>query len=132
MQGATTFFSGVFGEGGTGPSICEPTETEVPLLNTGPISQAKGKARFRVRDDCDEDFRVEIEDLPLGTYTLEVGGLAVGTIAVTVVDGEAEGEIEFDTDPDEPGEVLLDFDPRGALIRILQTGTTFLERVFPS
>ena len=42
-----------------------------------------------------------------------------------------EGEIEFDTDPDDPGELLLDFDPRGELIEIEQGGTVFLSRTFP-
>lgn len=131
-QGATVFFSDTFGSGGTGgPTICEPTEDEVPLLNTGPVGSAKGKARFRVKDDCDEDFRVEIEDLPLGNYTLEVGGVAVGTISVVLDGGEAEGEVEFDDDPDEPGELLLTFDPRDALVQVIQSGTVFLERVFP-
>lgn len=131
-QGATVFFSDTFGSGGTGgPTICEPTEDEVPLLNTGPVGSAKGKARFRVKDDCDEDFRVEIEDLPLGNYTLEVGGVVVGTISVVLTGGEAEGELEFDDDPDEPGELLLTFDPRGALVQVIQSGTVFLERVFP-
>jgi hypothetical protein len=52
-------------------------------LNDGVIPQAKGKARFRVRDDCSEDFRVEIEDLPVGDYNLLVGGVNQGTITVT-------------------------------------------------
>jgi hypothetical protein len=93
-------------------------------LNDGVIPQAKGKARFRVRDDCSEDFRVEIEDLPVGDYNLLVGGVNQGTITVTDTGGETEGEIEFDTDPDDPGELLLDFD-------IEQGGTVFLSRTFP-
>ena len=47
-------------------------------------------------------------------------------------DGEPEGEIEFDTDPDEPGEVLLDFDPRGQLVEVRQGGVTYLSREFPN
>jgi hypothetical protein len=133
VQGATVFFSDTFGSGGGGGgTICEPTETEVPLLNNGPVGSAKGKARLRVKDDCDEDFRVEIEDLPLGNYDVVVGGVTRGSIAVADVGGEAEGDIEFDTDPDQPGEVQLDFDPRGQLVEIVQSATVFLDRVFPS
>ena len=46
--------------------------------------------------------------------------------------GEVEGQIEFDSDPDEPGEMLLDFDPSGQLTEILDAGgDTILERDFP-
>jgi hypothetical protein len=131
-QGATVFFSSSFtGGGGGGGSSCTPQDTEVPLLNNGPDGDAKGKARYRLEGDCDDDFRVEIEDLPLGTYDLRVGGVVQGTITVALVAGEPEGEIEFDNEPDEPGEVLLTFDPRGQLVEIVQGGVVFLDRVFP-
>jgi hypothetical protein len=131
VQGATVYFSNVFdGTPTGGSSACTPTETELPLLNAGPDPDAKGKARFRVRDDCDLDFRVEIEDLPLGDYDLRVGGVSRGTITVVDTGLEIEGELEFDTDPNEPGEVLLTFDPRGALVEVSQGGTVFLSRVF--
>ena len=157
-QGATVFFSGVFtGTGGTssgsggsgddgsggsgsggggsggGGGTCQFSETEVPLLNSGVVASAKGKARFRVRDDCEEDLRVEIEDLPVGSYQLLVDGIDRGTIAVAfnAAEGQNEGQIEFDTDPDQPDEVLLDFDPRGALLEVVQGGSVFLSRVFP-
>ncbi len=128
----TVFFDDTFtlGGGPGGGTSCTPTETELPLLNTGPDPDAHGDARYRVRDDCDEDFRVEIEDLPLGDYNLLVGGVNRGSITVALVLGEAEGELEFDTNPDDPGEVLLDFDPRGELIEIEQGGTIFLSRIF--
>jgi len=132
VQGATVFFADTFGSGGGGSTICEPQETEVPLLNNGPVGAAKGKARLRVKDDCDEDFRVEIEDLPLGNYDVVVGGVTRGSISVADVGGELEGDVEFDTDPDQPGEILLDFDPRGQLVEIVQSATVFLDRVFPA
>jgi len=130
-QGGTTFFSEDFDTTTGPPTACTFEETEVQLLNDGIIPQAKGKARFRVRDDCSEDFRVQIEDLPVGDYNLLVGGVNRGAITVTDTGGETEGEIEFDTEPDDPGELLLDFDPRGELIEIKQGGTVFLSRAFP-
>jgi hypothetical protein len=134
-QGGTLFFSGTQGEaqpGGGGTTPCTPSEVELPLLNTGVIANAKGDARLRVRDDCDEDFRVEIEDVPVGNYDILVGGINRGTINAVNTGTEVEGQIEFDSDPDEPGEQLLNFDPRGQLIEILDGGaTTILERDFP-
>ena len=88
----------------------------------------KGEARYR-REDGRSRFKVEIEDVPMGDYDLYVAGILRGTI---MVGGKGEGEIEFDTDPDEPGEVLLDFDPRGQLIEVRQGGTTYLSRTFPN
>ena len=131
-QGATVFFASSFtGGGGGGGGSCTAEETEVPLLNTGADGDAKGKARYRLESDCDDDFRVEVENLPLGDYELRVGGVVQGTLTVALVDGEAEGELEFDNDPDEPGEVPLTFDPRGQLVEVVQGGTVYLDRVFP-
>ena len=136
-QGATVFFSSSFtgtgggGGGGGGGGTCTPEDNELPLLNNGPDGDAKGKVRYRLEGDCDDDFRVEAENLPLGDYDLRVGGVVQGTITVALVAGEAVGEIQFDNDPDEPGEVLLTFDPRGQAIEIVQGGVVYLDRVFP-
>jgi hypothetical protein len=130
VQGATVFFSDTFdGTPGT-PTGCVFSETELPLLSSGEIAGAKGEARFRTRDDCDLDFRVEIEDVPVGSYDLFVDGALRGAIDVVSVLGENEGEIEFDSDPDEPDEVLLDFDPRGKLVEVRQGATIVLSRTF--
>jgi hypothetical protein len=132
-QGVAVYFSAVFtGAGGGGGGSCDVEETAITLINSGVDGDAKGEARFRQETDCDQDFRVEIENLPADDYTLRVGGVDRGT--VTVVDiggGDFEGQIEFDTDPDEPGEVLLDFDPRGQLVEIVKSGVVYLSRSMP-
>jgi hypothetical protein len=128
-QGATVFLSGAAGE--PQPSVCVPLDEELPLENTGAEPSAKGKARFRLENDCDSDFRVEIEDVPLGDYELMVGGIPRGTIPVQLVLGEPQGQIEFDNDPDQPGELLLDFDPRGELIEVRQGAVVFVSLSFP-
>ncbi len=114
-----------------GISKCEFSEISQLIDSTGVDPDGKADARFRIREDCDRDFRVEIEDVPAGAYELFVGGENRGTITVTDTGGETEGEIEFDTEPDDPGEILLDFDPRGKIIEIEQGGTVFLSRAFP-
>jgi hypothetical protein len=136
-QGATVFFSGVQtpplpGAPGGGP--CTESETQVALVSTGAIAGAKGKADLDVDDDCDESFEVEIEDVPERTYSVHVGGIPRGTIDAVFnpAKGEVEGQVEWDTDPDDPGELLLDFDPRGQLIEVFDGGTKILERTFPS
>jgi hypothetical protein len=130
-QGDTVLFSGSLANGSPGePTGCsEPeSEVEVALFNTGASSEAKGKARYRVRDDCESDFRVEVENIEAANYELRVGGVVRGTIVVVPVGGE----LEFDTDPDEPGELQLDFDPRGETIEVRRNGTTYLSREFPA
>jgi hypothetical protein len=129
-QGDVLFFSltqGGPGTGGGGGSCTEgPLEVELPLLNPGAVPAASGKARYRIRDDCDRDFRVEIEDVADGGYDLRVGGVSRGTIAVVA----GEGELEF-ADPVEPGKLLLDFDPRGQAVEVFDGGTLVLQRAFP-
>lgn len=126
-QGGTVFFNTTFNGVATPPTgACEVSETLVALLNTGAVAQASGEARFREDDDCKTDFRVEIEDVALGDYDLRVGGAIRGVITVVLVDGTNEGQIEFYSDPDQPGEVLLSFDPRGQLVEVVNSADTVL------
>ncbi len=105
-------------------------EIEVELTNTGVFVEASGDARLRPREDR-TDFRVEIEDVPVGPYSLRVGGQIVGIIQVkTLEDGSIEGELEF-RNPVEPGKILLDFDPRGQEIEVIDGSTVILETLFP-
>ena len=106
------------------------TEIEVELTNTGVFAAASGDARLRPREDR-TDFSVEIEDVPVGPYSLHVGDQIVGVIQVRMLeDGSVEGELEF-RNPVEPGKVLLDFDPRGQNIEVLDGSTVILETLFP-
>ena len=106
-------------------------EIEVELTNTGVFPPASGDAKLEPRADR-TDFSVEIEDVPVGSYGLRVGGETVGTIEVMMLqDGSVEGELEF-RNPVEPGKILLDFDPRGQQIDVLDGSTVILETLFPS
>lgn len=106
-------------------------DIEVDLTNTGVYPAGSGDAKLEPRDDR-ADFSVEIEDVPVGNYSLRIDGDTVGSIQViTLADGSVEGEIEF-RNPVEPGKVLLDFDPRGKLIEILEGSTVIFETNFPS
>ena len=107
------------------------TEIEVDLANTGVYPLASGDAKLRPEVDR-TDFSVEIEDVPVGGYDLRIGGEIVGVITViTQQDGSIEGELEF-RDPVEPGKLLLNFDPRGKQIDVLDGATVVLETLFPA
>jgi len=72
--------------------------------------------------------------VPVGSYGLRIGGETVGAIEVVMLqDGSVEGELEF-RNPVEPGKILLDFDPRGKQIDVLDVdgSTLVLETLFPS
>ena len=106
-------------------------EIDVDLTNTGVFPLASGDARLRPEVDR-TDFKVEIEDVPVGSYTLRIADQVVGTInAVLLEDGTVEGELEF-RNPVESGKILLDFDPRGQQIDVLDESTVILETLFPS
>lgn len=120
------------GDNGGDPDIdFGMVEIEVELTNTGVYPAGSGDAKLEPRDDR-TDFSVEIEDVPEGSYPLRIGGDMVGSIQVTtLMDGSVEGELEF-RDPVEPGKILLDFDPRGKLIEVLEGSTVIFETDFPS
>lgn len=127
-QGGTVYFSGL-GPINLSPSnVCEVTTIEAPLFNQGVSGypDAKGEARFRIRDDCNMDFRIQVQDLPADAYGVYVGGIKVGTI-----DSGSAGLIEFDTTPDDPNEIPLTFDPRENLVEVRKGSVAILSRVMP-
>jgi hypothetical protein len=126
-RGGTIILSGTGLASAPGVNACTPSEGETPLANVGPDPDASGSARVRVDTDCRHDFRVEIQDLPVGSYDLVVGGILRGTIVVaTRPDGRVEGELEFASRHDDDDELPLDFDPTGQTIDVRQGDTTFL------
>ncbi|MCB9838732.1 MAG: hypothetical protein H6813_05285 [Phycisphaeraceae bacterium] len=92
---------------------------------------ASGDVRYRLRADS-VDFNVEIEDVPLGTYTLLIDGVEVAMFDVVNTATGPQGEVEF-RDPVEPGKLLLDFNPLGAVIQIINDeGDVVLGAELPS
>ena len=94
----------------------------------------KAKARFRREEDCDRDFRVEVEDVAPGSYEVCVAGTSYGTFQVVSNGVQVEGELELDNDADQPGDRPFPAslpDPIGLSIEVRQgagspcTGTLF-------
>jgi len=128
--------SGHMGGGmGGGMTDCvdddEFIEIEVDLENTGIFADAKGEAEWDMNTNRVE-FSVEIEDVPVGSYALEVDGIEVGIIeAFEMHDGNVYGHIKF-RDPETHGREHLDFDPRGQKIEVFQADNVILEVNFPT
>jgi hypothetical protein len=100
-----------------GISVCAPSQTLVALTNE-PGVLGTGTAEFEVEDDCDRSFEVELDDVTPDTYDVFVGGADVGDLVAVDIGSGGDGTLAFDTDPDDPGEQLLDFDPRGQAVEV--------------
>ncbi|MCF6287615.1 MAG: hypothetical protein L3J53_00070 [Proteobacteria bacterium] len=120
------------GNNNPGPSGAPPFANDIEttrfLNNTGVITSARGEVELE-QEPNEVEFEVEIENVPLGNYTLFVDGVEKGIITVINDDDGTEGEIEFNY-PQEFNKPLLDFDPRGKLIEVRQNGNTILEVLF--
>jgi hypothetical protein len=77
------------------------------------------------------EFAVEIEDVPVGSYPLLVGGEEVGIIeAHEMMHSGVIGRVMF-RDPQMYGGYHLDFDPRGRNIEVMQGDSIILAVEFP-
>jgi hypothetical protein len=109
----------------------EYIEIEADLVNTGVLPEAKGEAEWEMNSDR-VMFSVEIEDVPVGSYSLVVGGNEVGIIeAFEMHNSEVYGHVTF-RDPDTHGREHLDFEPRGEKIEVFQGENSILEVEFPA
>jgi hypothetical protein len=134
-QGSVIFFSGTFQPGGGqtgGAGAGKPSQLEERLTSTGLDPDASGEAEYETKDDGDRDFEVEIEDGPAGSYQLFVGGTLRGTFQAQLSGGEVKGEIEFSSGSDDDDELPLNFEPRGALIKVKGAGGVYFSHRFGS
>ena len=103
---------------------------EAELTSTEVIEGAKGEAEFEIGMH-DTEFSIKIKAVPAGFYSAVVAGNVVGEIEVIEEDGDFVGQIKF-TDPQKTNTLVLDFDPLGKMIEILQADDqVILETAFP-
>jgi len=99
------------------PKNGKPLDLDVNLLPAEEGSNAKGKAKFWERTDR-TDFKVEVEDLADGTYTLEICGGTEEAVQFEMPVALGMGELEFRS-PESDGKLNLNFDPRDCKIELL-------------
>jgi hypothetical protein len=129
-QGADVYYSGIMRAGIDGVNECEAGAGELAMTPADPASTATGKVEVGNDDGCDRELEVEVEGLLAGSYDVMVDGVVVGQIVVAV-DGESSS-IEFETDPDEAGELPLTFAfGDGSVIDVGQAGTVLLSVTLP-
>jgi hypothetical protein len=78
-----------------------------------------------------DELEVEVHLLPVGEYQVLIGEAVRGTLTIgTGVTSRAS--IKFDTEPNDPGEILLDFPVGGSPIAIVSGTTTFFFGTLPA
>ncbi len=126
---------GMGGHGGNHGGDCvddgEAIGIRVDLVNANQLPGARGEAEWEMTSSFIE-FAVEIEDVPVGSYPLLVGGEEVGIIeAHEMMHSGVFGRVMF-RDPQMYGGYHLDFDPRGQTIEVMQNGDVILAVEFPA
>jgi len=93
------------------------TETEKgSLASTGADDNAKGSAKLQVRKGSDGRFEIQVQKLDKrATYEALVNGVLVGRLTTS---GGGSGRLRFRSTPRSSKDLLLGFDPRGALVVI--------------
>ncbi|MFW5815618.1 MAG: hypothetical protein ACOCVP_02060, partial [Wenzhouxiangella sp.] len=105
-------------------------DIKVVMANTGVYPGGDADAELE-RERRQVSFEVDVDDVPVGEYSLRVDTIERGMIRVEAdSDGDTDGELEFRF-PATPGYPLLDFDPRGSLIEIMEGDRTLFFVDFP-
>lgn len=125
--GATTCTGGMADEVEAG---ADPVTLVRQMARTGVDADAQGRLKFVLRPAYSE-FEVDVQKLDAGTYLVFVGGEEKGSVEVVVTgngNGIGKGTLVFRS----PGEPLLDFDPRGVPVDIVDAnGEIVLSATLP-
>lgn len=129
-QSAVDFFTGVvpttvLEEGGSG--------TQSVVLNpaSGTPSQAEANAEIEYTLTGPQQLQVQIENLPVGSYSIVIGDVLRGTISVTTGTSGTHGQVSFKKQPS-GAELPLNFLVSGQPISITQGTTAFFSGVLPA
>lgn len=133
--GATTCTGGLGDEVEPG---FEPLTLVRPLVPTQAYPSAQGLVKFFLRPAL-SSLEIDVRHLPAGSYDIRVADLIEGSVEVTRVGGGPDGQggtsmgqARF-ASPAGDNDELLDFDPRGQLIEIVDgEGTVALSVTLPS
>jgi len=96
------------------------------LESTGFQPGAEGEATFQIKMNSIE-FEIDIDNVPEGSYSVDVGGVERGQIQVNP---SGKGKLRF-SDPQKEDRLALDFDPRGLLVEVRSGVDVILEVFFP-
>ncbi len=93
------------------PKHGKPMDMDVDLLPPDDVAGGKGKAKFWERVDR-TDFKVEVEDIPDGPYTLEICGGTADVVQFDMLVAMGVGELEFRSPvPESDDKIIPEFRP---------------------
>ncbi len=102
---------------------------QLTRTNAAP-SNASARAQIHLRSSGTARFAVKAEHFTPGSYAVLVGTVPRGSI--TIGSGDSDGQLAFDTHPDDPGELLLDFNPAGLTVSILSGSAEWFQGSAPT
>jgi hypothetical protein len=109
----------------------EEVEDELTPTASAP-AESEAVVRLQQLGTGKTEFGLEVHGLAAGNYEIVVNGVVRGTLVMIDDDGEAEGEIEFETAPIEEEEILLDFPVIGLPVSVRQSGIDYFTGTIPT
>ena len=113
----------------------EDGESEVELkltLGPGANSESEGKVEVQSFGTGESQFEIELSGVPAGDYDIVIDGVVQGTISAFGEGSEAEGDVEYETNPDDEDERLLDFEVFGLPLEIKKDGIVYFQGTIPT
>lgn len=112
----------------------EVSEIEVGLT---PTAEAPTGSRVRVEIKSFPGDQIELDlkgrGLAAGSYDVVVNGVVLGQLVMEEDDDRTEGEVEFETNPDDDDdELALPFNPAGLPVSIVKDGITYFSGTVPA
>jgi hypothetical protein len=137
VQAGAVWFSGIIPTPPP-PPVVEPHDDGhehsyiQPLVRAAGLpAEAKAEAEVDIGLAGVVVFEVEMESMPVGAYEVTVDGTVRGTLQVVALPERNRGVLRFETAPDAPGELVLDFPVSGRPVTIRQAGTVFFSGTVP-
>ncbi|MBL9118223.1 MAG: hypothetical protein JNJ83_24670 [Verrucomicrobiaceae bacterium] len=126
---AHVFGSGSAGDDGTVGGVTPQLWTVALLAEDGVTGSTS--VSFERKLNGDTKLKVKVRNVPVGNYDFSVGGTVRGSVNVVVSGGQTEGELEFENDPDDASELLLNFTVADQPAALSQGATVLFSRVLP-
>jgi hypothetical protein len=115
--------------------IGDDDEEEVSISLTATSNAPAGStvlAEYQKLATGKVSLEIDADDLDAGTYSVVVNGAVLGPLVVSLDDGDTEGEADFETNPNDDGELPLTSDPAGLPIEITKDGVSYFTGTIPT
>ena len=87
---------------------------------------AEGSMTLKIAATGAVTLKLEIKNLPAGSYAVKVAGVERGTLVMKSDEGPTKGDLKFTTNPNENDEAMLDFEPSFQAVSIEKDDTVFM------